>query len=55
MATVYNVGKIEKSVPSSAKIIAGAGSKALDETLSKIIISEDSEKSNRTVLIQIAL
>ena len=46
VATVYNVGKIEKNVPSSAKIIAVVGSKALDETFSDISIPQKSEKSN---------
>ena len=35
IATVYNVGKIEKSVLPSAKIIAGVGSKPLGKTPSK--------------------
>ncbi len=46
IATIYSVGKITKSVPSSAKIIAVVGSKALDETLSSSIISQPEEKSN---------
>ena len=46
IATIYSVGKITKSVPSSAKIIAVVGSKALDETLSNSIISQPAEKSN---------
>lgn len=40
VATVYNVGKIKESVPSSAKIIAVVGSRALDKTLSDNIISQ---------------
>lgn len=46
IATVYNVGKIEKNVPSSAKIIAVVGSKALDETFSDISIQHSKKKSN---------
>lgn len=46
VATVYNVGKIEKSVLPSAKIIAGAGSKALGKTLSKDIISTSKDNVN---------
>ena len=45
-ATIYNIGKIEKSVPSSAKIIAVVNSKARDETLSNNIISETDSKIN---------
>ncbi len=45
VATVYNVGKIEKSVPPSAKVIAVVGSKPLGETHSKNSISQNSEKS----------
>lgn len=46
VATVYNVGEIKENVPSSAKIIAVMGSKALDETFSDISISQKSKKSN---------
>ena len=46
VATVYNVGEIKENVPSSAKIIAVMGSKALDETFSDISISQNLKKSN---------
>lgn len=45
VATVYNVGKIEKSVSPSAKVIAVVGSKPLGETHFKNSISQNSEKS----------
>lgn len=46
VATVYNVGKIEKSALPSAKILAVVGSKPLGKTLSKNSISEKPEKSS---------
>ena len=46
VATVYNVGKIEKSVLPSAKISAVVGSKPLGKTLSEKSISQNSEKSS---------
>ncbi len=46
VATIYNVGEIKESVPSSAKIIAVMGSKALDETLSDNSIPDSEPKSN---------
>ena len=44
---VYNVGKIEKSVLPSAKIIAGAGSKPLGKTLSKDNIPQNGGNVNK--------
>ena len=44
---MYNVGKIEKSILPSAKIIAVAGSKALGKTLSEGIISNPAEDVNK--------
>ena len=46
VATVYNVGKIEKGTPPSATIVAGVGSKPLGGTPSADIISQNSEKSS---------
>lgn len=43
IATVYNVGKIEGSVPPSAKVIAVVGSKPLGETLSLNDIPQESD------------
>ena len=43
---IYNVGEIKESVPSSAKIIAVVGSKALDETLYDTSIPDSAEESN---------
>ena len=46
VATVYNVGKIEGSVPPSAKIIAVVGSTPLGETLSMNSIDGEKQKVN---------
>ena len=46
VATVYNVGKIEGSVPPSAKIIAVVGSTPLGETLSMNSIDGEQQKVN---------
>lgn len=50
IATVYNVGKIEGSVPSSAKLIAVVGSQALDDSLpnNSILENESAVNSNST-------
>lgn len=48
VATVYNIGKIKEDVPSSAKLIAVVGSRALDGSSSNDIIlnEEDIVKNN---------
>jgi ribosomal protein S18 acetylase RimI-like enzyme len=47
VATVYNVGKMTKDVPASAKILAVVGSKPLAVTSSDNSISQDSRNVNR--------
>lgn len=47
VATVYNVGKMIKDVPASAKILAVVGSKPLAVTSSDNSISQDSRNVNR--------
>lgn len=47
VATVYNVGKIEGSVPSSAKLIAVVGSKALNGSLPNDSISKTNPNVNK--------
>lgn len=46
-ATVYNIGKIEKSVSPSAKVIAVVGSRALGKTLSNNSIPQNTKKSTQ--------
>ena len=43
---VYSVGKIEKSVSPSAKIIAVVESQLRDETLSRTIVRKSASKAN---------
>lgn len=47
VATVYNVGKMTKDVPASAKILAVVGSKPLAVTSSDNSISQESRNVNR--------
>lgn len=47
VATVYNVGKIKGSAPSSAKLIAVVGSKALDGSLPNVIIPNPEQNVNK--------
>lgn len=47
VATIYNVGKMTKDVPASAKILAVVGSKPLAVTSSDNSISQDSRNVNR--------
>lgn len=49
VATVYNVGKMTKDVPASAKILAVVGSKPLAVTSSNNSISQDSRNVNRKI------
>ena len=46
MATVYNVGKVKKSVLPSAKTIAVVGSKALGKTPCILSLSESDQNVN---------